>query len=219
VAPNATLVGKVKLEEGANVWFNAVLRGDNELILIGKNSNVQDGTVMHTDMGYPLTLGTGVTIGHNAMLHGCTVGDYSLIGINAVILNGAKIGKHCIIGANSLIGEGKEIPDGSLVMGSPGKVVRELTERRRRCSKPAPRTMCITPSVMRVIWLSRKNEPDRTPGRLAVREHLRAGRDDICTGCQRTVDEITAGAAWTTTSAGRCWGCAMSGRWRMGWCG
>ena len=93
VAPNAVLVGKVKLEEGANVWFNAVLRGDNELILIGKNSNVQDGTVMHTDMGYPLTIGTGVTIGHNAMLHGCTVGDYSLIGINAVILNGAKIGK------------------------------------------------------------------------------------------------------------------------------
>ena len=111
-APNATLIGKVRLEEGASVWFNAVLRGDNELILIGKNSNVQDGAVMHTDMGYPLTLGTGVTIGHNAMLHGCTVGDYSLIGINAVILNGARIGKHCIIGANSLIGEGKEIPDG-----------------------------------------------------------------------------------------------------------
>jgi len=125
VAPNATLVGKVKLEEGANVWFN-------ELILIGKNSNVQDGSVMHTDMGYPLTLGTGVTIGHNAMLHGCTVGDYSLIGINAVVLNGARIGKHCIIGANSLIGEGKEIPDGSLVMGSPGKVVRELTEAQKR---------------------------------------------------------------------------------------
>ena len=127
-APNATLIGKVRLEEGASVWFNAVLRGDNELILIGKHSNVQDGAVMHTDMGYPLTLGTGVTIGHNAMLHGCTVGDYSLIGINAVILNGARIGKHCIIGANSLIGEGKEIPDGSLVMGSPGKVVRMLTE-------------------------------------------------------------------------------------------
>lgn len=127
VAPNATLVGKVKLESGASVWFNAVLRGDNELIHIGENSNVQDGTVMHTDMGFPLNIGKGVTIGHNAMLHGCTVGDYSLIGINAVILNGAKIGKNCIIGANSLIGEGKEIPDGSLVMGSPGKVVRELT--------------------------------------------------------------------------------------------
>ncbi|OZY52023.1 gamma carbonic anhydrase family protein [Pseudomonas lundensis] len=130
-APTATLIGRVRLEEGASVWFNAVLRGDNELILIGKNSNVQDGAVMHTDMGYPLTLGTGVTIGHNAMLHGCTVGDYSLIGINAVILNGAKIGKHCIIGANSLIGEGKVIPDGSLVMGSPGKVVRDLTDEQK----------------------------------------------------------------------------------------
>ena len=131
-APTATLIGKVRLEEGASVWFNAVLRGDNELILIGKHSNVQDGAVMHTDMGYPLTLGTGVTIGHNAMLHGCTVGDYCLIGINAVILNGAKIGKHCIIGANSLIGEGKEIPDGSLVMGSPGKVVRDLTDEQKK---------------------------------------------------------------------------------------
>jgi len=131
-APTAPLIGKVRLQEGASVWFNAVLRGDNELILIGKNSNVQDGAVMHTDMGYPLTLGTGVTIGHNAMLHGCTVGDYSLIGINAVILNGAKIGKHCIIGANSLIGEGKEIPDGSLVMGSPGKVVRDLTDEQKK---------------------------------------------------------------------------------------
>ena len=132
VAPNATLVGKVKLESGASVWFNAVLRGDNELIHIGENSDVQDGTVMHTDMGFPLNIGTGVTIGHNAMLHGCSVGDYSLIGINAVILNGAKIGKYCIIGANSLIGEGKEIPDGSLVMGSPGKVVRELTEPQKK---------------------------------------------------------------------------------------
>ena len=131
VAPTAVLIGKVRLEEGASVWFNTVLRGDNELILIGKHSNVQDGAVMHTDMGYPLTLGTGVTIGHKAMLHGCTVGDYSLIGINAVILNGARIGKHCIIGANSLIGEGKVIPDGSLVMGSPGKVVRELTEAQK----------------------------------------------------------------------------------------
>lgn len=172
VAPNATLVGKVKLEEGANVWFNAVLRGDNELILIGKNSNVQDGTVMHTDMGYPLTIGTGVTIGHNAMLHGCTVGDYSLIGINAVILNGAKIGKNCIIGANSLIGEGKEIPDGSLVMGSPGKVVRELTEPQKKCSKRAPRTMCTTPSVTLGIWSSKNNEHDRTTCRLALRELL-----------------------------------------------
>src|SRR5690606_5056411 len=127
VAPNAAVIGKVRLEAGASVWINAVLRGDNELIHIGENSNVQDGTVMHTDMGWPLTLGKGVTVGHNAMLHGCSVGDHSLIGIGAVILNGAKIGKHCIIGANTLIAEGKEIPDGSLVVGSPGKVVRELS--------------------------------------------------------------------------------------------
>ncbi|HDS1698134.1 MULTISPECIES: gamma carbonic anhydrase family protein [Pseudomonas] len=131
-APNATLIGSVRLQANASVWFGAVLRGDNELIDIGEGSNVQDGTVMHTDMGSPLTLGKGVTVGHNAMLHGCTVGDFSLVGINAVILNGARIGKHCIIGANALIAEGKEIPDGSLVMGSPGKVVRELTEQQKR---------------------------------------------------------------------------------------
>lgn len=131
-APSATLIGSVRLQANASVWFGAVLRGDNELIDIGEGSNVQDGTVMHTDMGSPLTLGKGVTVGHNAMLHGCTVGDFSLVGINAVILNGARIGKHCIIGANALIAEGKEIPDGSLVMGSPGKVVRELTEQQKR---------------------------------------------------------------------------------------
>lgn len=131
-APTATLIGKVRLQARASVWFGAVLRGDNELIDIGEDSNVQDGSVMHTDMGSPLTLGKGVTIGHNAMLHGCSVGDHSLIGINAVVLNGARIGKHCIIGANALIPEGKEIPDGSLVMGSPGKVVRELTDAQKR---------------------------------------------------------------------------------------
>jgi carbonic anhydrase/acetyltransferase-like protein (isoleucine patch superfamily) len=132
VAPTAVLIGKVRLEAGASVWFGAVLRGDNELIHIGENSNVQDGAVMHTDMGSPLSIGEGVTIGHNAMLHGCSVDAYSLIGINAVILNGARIGKYCIIGANSLIGEGKIIPDGSLVMGSPGKVVRELTDLQKK---------------------------------------------------------------------------------------
>lgn len=131
-APTATLIGKVRLQARASVWFGAVLRGDNELIDIGADSNVQDGAVMHTDMGSPLTLGTGVTVGHNAMLHGCSVGDYSLIGINAVVLNGARIGKHCIIGANALIAEGKVIPDGSLVVGSPGKIARELTEAQKR---------------------------------------------------------------------------------------
>ena len=132
IAPNATVIGNVRLQARASVWFGAVLRGDNELIDIGEDSNVQDGTVMHTDMGSPLTLGKGVTVGHNAMLHGCTVGDYSLIGINAVILNGARIGKYCIIGAGSLITEGKVIPDGSLVMGCPGKVVRELTDEQKK---------------------------------------------------------------------------------------
>jgi carbonic anhydrase/acetyltransferase-like protein (isoleucine patch superfamily) len=132
IAPTATLIGKVRLQAKASVWFGAVLRGDNELIDIGENSNVQDGTVMHTDMGSPLTIGKNVTIGHNVMLHGCTVDDNTLIGINSVILNGAKIGKYCIIGANSLIGEGKVIPDGSLVMGSPGKIVREVTDAQKK---------------------------------------------------------------------------------------
>ncbi|MFT0212454.1 gamma carbonic anhydrase family protein [Pseudomonas sp. F1_0610] len=132
IAPSADVIGSVRLDAGASVWFGAVLRGDNELIHIGENANVQDGTVIHTDIGYPLILGKGVTIGHNVVLHGCTVGDYSLIGINAVILNGAKIGKYCLIGANSLVPEGKEIPDGSLVMGSPGKVVRQLTPEQMK---------------------------------------------------------------------------------------
>ena len=132
IAETAVVIGNVRLEEGASVWFNAVLRGDHELILIGENSNVQDGAVMHTDPGSPLTLGKGVTVGHKAMLHGCTVGDNSLIGINAVVLNGAKIGRNCIIGANALVSEGKVIPDGSLVVGSPGKVVRELTEQQQQ---------------------------------------------------------------------------------------
>lgn len=132
VADNATVIGSVVLEENASVWFNAVVRGDCDLITIGENSNVQDGAVLHTDYGFPLTIGANVTIGHQAMLHGCTVGEGSLIGIQAVILNGAKIGKGCIIGAQALIPEGKEIPDYSLVVGSPGKVVRQLDEAQRQ---------------------------------------------------------------------------------------
>lgn len=135
VADNAVVIGDVVLREGASVWFGAVLRGDNEPIVIGEHSNVQDGAVLHTDMGAPLTLGRDVTIGHQAMLHGCTVGDGSLIGIQAVVLNGAKIGKGCIIGAKALIPEGKEIPDGSLVVGSPGKVVRQLSEAEQQMLK------------------------------------------------------------------------------------
>ena len=132
VAPNASVIGDVTLGERVSIWFGAVLRGDNELIDIGEGSNIQEHAVLHTDMGFPLTLGKGVTVGHNAMLHGCSVGDYSLIGINAVILNGARIGRNCIIGANALIAEGKVIPDGSLVMGSPGKVVRELSDQQKK---------------------------------------------------------------------------------------
>ena len=128
IAPTAVVIGKVKLERNASVWWNAVLRGDNELITIGADSNVQDGCVLHTDPGYPLVVGKDVTGGHMAMLHGCTIGDNSLIGIGAVILNGAKIGGNCLIGAKALITEGKEIPDNSMVLGAPGRVVREVEE-------------------------------------------------------------------------------------------
>ena len=127
VADSATVIGRVSLAEGASVWYGAVLRGDNDWITIGRHSNVQDGSVLHTDHGIPLTLGEGVTVGHQVMLHGCTVGDFSLIGIQTVVLNGAKIGRHCLVGAGSLVTEGKEFPDGSLIMGSPAKVVRMLT--------------------------------------------------------------------------------------------
>mgnify|MGYP001230448152 FL=1 len=130
VADNAVVLGNVLLKQGASVWFNAVLRGDNDLITVGEGSNIQDGSVLHTDPGYPLNIGAHVTIGHKVMLHGCDVGEGSLIGINAVVLNGAKIGKNCIIGANALITEGKEIPDNSMVMGSPGKVVKTLTDEQ-----------------------------------------------------------------------------------------
>ena len=128
IAPSASVIGKVKLERFASVWFGAVIRGDNELITIGENSNVQDGAVMHTDPGLPLTVGRNCTIGHKAILHGCVIGDNTLIGMGAVILNRAKIGKNCLIGANALITEGKEIPDNSLVMGQPGKIAGELNE-------------------------------------------------------------------------------------------
>lgn len=132
VAHNATVIGSVKLMEKSSIWFNVVIRGDNELITIGPESNIQDGSVLHTDPGIPLTIGRGVTVGHKAMLHGCQVGDYSLIGINAVVLNGAKIGKYCLVGANTLIPEGMEIPDGSMVIGSPGKIRRELSESQKK---------------------------------------------------------------------------------------
>jgi carbonic anhydrase/acetyltransferase-like protein (isoleucine patch superfamily) len=126
VAPDANLIGKITLGQGASVWFGATLRGDNERITVGAGSNIQENCVLHTDMGYPLIIGENCTIGHKAMLHGCQIGDGSLIGMGATILNGAKIGAGCLIGAGALITEGKDIPDGSLVMGAPGRIVRML---------------------------------------------------------------------------------------------
>ena len=128
VAPNAIITGKVKLEKNSSIWFNVVLRGDIEKIIIGENSNIQDGSVLHTDPGCPLTVGKGVTVGHMVMLHGCEISDDTLIGIGSTILNKAKIGKNCIIGANTLVTENKTIPDNSLVLGSPGKVIRKVID-------------------------------------------------------------------------------------------
>jgi carbonic anhydrase/acetyltransferase-like protein (isoleucine patch superfamily) len=131
IAPNAAVIGEVILHENASVWFNCVLRGDADRIEVGAGSNIQDGTVLHADPGFPLTVGENVTVGHNAMLHGCTIGDGSLVGINAVVLNGAKVGKGCLIGANALVTEGMEIPDGSLVLGSPAKIKSQLSEEQQ----------------------------------------------------------------------------------------
>ncbi|GAB3683186.1 gamma carbonic anhydrase family protein [Salinisphaera aquimarina] len=127
VADNATVLGQVTLAVDSSIWFNAVLRGDNDEIVIGRGSNIQDGSVLHTDPGYQLTVGEGVTVGHQAMLHGCSIGDNSLIGMKAIVLNGAKIGRNCLIGAGALIAEGKTIPDNSMVIGVPGRVKRELS--------------------------------------------------------------------------------------------
>ena len=128
IAPTASVMGDVILKKNASIWWGAVARGDTDTLTIGENSNVQDGSVLHADKGMPLLIGANVTVGHMVMLHGCTIGDNSLIGIGAVVLNGAVIGKNCLIGANALITEGKVIPDGSMVVGQPGKVIRELTE-------------------------------------------------------------------------------------------
>jgi carbonic anhydrase/acetyltransferase-like protein (isoleucine patch superfamily) len=132
VAPGAQLIGRGELREDANVWFNCVLRGDNEWIAIGERTNIQDNSVLHTDMGFPLTIGADCTIGHNVILHGCTIGHTTLIGMGATILNGAKIGNHCLVGANALITEGKEFPDYSLIVGAPAKVARTLDDASRK---------------------------------------------------------------------------------------
>ena len=131
IAPNAAVIGRVTLRAGASVWFSCVLRGDVEAIEIGEGSNIQDGTVIHADPGYPVHVGANVTVGHNAMLHGCRVGDGSLIGIGAVILNGARIGRGCLVGAGALVTEGTEIPDGSLVLGSPAKGKKTLSPEQQ----------------------------------------------------------------------------------------
>ncbi len=127
ITDSATVIGDVTLKANASVWYGVTLRGDTEPIVIGENSNIQEGTTLHTDKGYPLTVGDNVTVGHQAMLHGCTIGDGSLIGIQAVVLNGAKIGRNCLVGAGALVTEGKEFPDNSLIIGSPAKAVRTLT--------------------------------------------------------------------------------------------
>jgi carbonic anhydrase/acetyltransferase-like protein (isoleucine patch superfamily) len=131
IADNATVLGRVHLGRRVSIWFNVVIRADGDDVVIGDDTNIQDGSVLHIDPGKPLRIGRGCTIGHKVMLHGCEIGDYSLIGINAVVLNGARIGKHCLIGANALIPEGMEIPDGSLVMGSPGRIKRTLSDAER----------------------------------------------------------------------------------------
>jgi carbonic anhydrase/acetyltransferase-like protein (isoleucine patch superfamily) len=128
IADSANVIGKTKIEANASVWFEVTIRGDNDWIIIGENSNVQEGSVLHTDTGMQLTIGKNVTIGHQAMLHGCTIGDNTLIGIQAVVLNGAKIGKNCLVGAGALVTEGKEFPDNSLIIGSPAKVARTLSD-------------------------------------------------------------------------------------------
>ena len=128
IAPNATVIGEVEIGEDVGIWFGAVLRGDNEPIVLGAGTNIQEGVMIHNDQGFPVTIGQGCTIGHHAIIHGCTIGDNSLIGMGATVLNGAKIGNNCLVGANALVTEGKEIPDNSLIVGSPAKAIRTLDD-------------------------------------------------------------------------------------------
>jgi carbonic anhydrase/acetyltransferase-like protein (isoleucine patch superfamily) len=128
IAPDAHVIGKVELGEGTGIWFGTVLRGDNEPIVVGKDTNIQEGAMIHTDPGFPVTIGQGCTIGHHAIVHGCSIGDNSLIGMGATVLNGARIGRNCLVGANALVTEGKEFPDNSLIVGSPARAIRMLDE-------------------------------------------------------------------------------------------
>jgi len=132
VADSAQVIGQVELLEESSIWFGAILRGDTDWLVVGRRSNIQDGSVVHADAGFPTTIGEGVTVGHQVMLHGCTIGDHALVGIQSVVLNGAKIGRHCLVGAGALVTEGKEFADGSVIMGRPAKVVRMLTDEQMR---------------------------------------------------------------------------------------
>lgn len=140
IAPDANVIGGIIVHSGASIWFGVTLRGDNEDIVLGEGSNIQENSVLHTDMGYPLTIGRNCTIGHKAMIHGCTIGDETLIGMGAMVMNGAKVGRNCLIGAGALITEGKEIPDGSMVVGAPGKVIRQLDENAKEALRGAARS-------------------------------------------------------------------------------
>ena len=132
IADSAQVIGQVELLEESSIWFGAILRGDTDWLVVGRRSNIQDGSVVHADAGFPTTIGEGVTVGHQVMLHGCTIGDHALVGIQSVVLNGAKIGRHCLVGAGALVTEGKEFADGSVIMGRPAKVVRMLTDEQMR---------------------------------------------------------------------------------------
>ena len=157
IADNATVLGSVVIHKDVSIWFNAVIRGDNDPITIGEGTNIQDGVVIHTDDGIPLNIGKGVTVGHQAMLHGCTIGDNSLIGINAVVLNHAKIGKNCIIGANCLITQGKEIPHNSMVLGSPEKLLGKLHHRKLKSLSTQPNIMSATLNALKESFLNKSN--------------------------------------------------------------
>lgn len=162
VAPTAVLIGKVRLKSEASVWFGAVLRADDDLIEIGRRSNIQDGAVLHVDPGFPLTVGDGCTIGHRAMLHGCTIGENSLVGMGATVLNGARVGRNCVIGACALVAEGKVIPDNSLVVGVPGKIVRQLDEASAaRISEAAARYVNRWRRYAQGLVIASDNNPKR----------------------------------------------------------
>lgn len=207
VADSAQVMGHVVLGEDTSVWFGTVIRGDTETITIGAGSNIQDASVLHADIGKPLVVGERVTVGHQVMLHGCTIGDETLIGIGAVVLNGAKIGKHCLVGAGALVTEGKEFPDGSMIIGSPAKAVRELTPSRSMACARAPSTTSTTRAVSRTACIKSAEKIDEPLSHFAAvrlsrcgRRHTRWPGDTSCRGHSLGRAGLAAG-----------WWCAM--RW------